>query len=67
MPSDREIVRAVNAGTPILIARPHCEASKAFRKLAQQVAQEDGVTILSTTKRGGRWGRTGPRATQPAI
>jgi len=41
VPSDREIVRAVNAGTPILIAKPHCEASKALRKLAQQLAQDN--------------------------
>jgi pilus assembly protein CpaE len=38
VPSDREIVRAVNVGKPILVTKPQSEASQAFRKLAQQLS-----------------------------
>jgi pilus assembly protein CpaE len=34
VPSDRDIPRAVNEGKPVLIAKPHGEASVAFRNLA---------------------------------
>ncbi|HEX5469324.1 MAG TPA: P-loop NTPase [Gaiellaceae bacterium] len=34
IPSDRDIPRAVNEGTPILLSKPRSEAAKAFRALA---------------------------------
>jgi pilus assembly protein CpaE len=47
VPSDREIPRALNAGAPIVMAKPDSEASKAFRKLARDyeraAAEANGV------------------------
>ena len=35
VPSNRDVVRSVNAGEPIVLASPRSEAAKAFRALAQ--------------------------------
>jgi pilus assembly protein CpaE len=39
IPSDREIPRSVNEGTPIVASRERSEAAKAFRKLADRYAK----------------------------
>lgn len=39
VPSDREIPRSVNEGTPIVAARPQSGAAKAFRSLADRYAK----------------------------
>jgi pilus assembly protein CpaE len=39
VPSDREIPRSVNEGTPIVAARPSSGAAKAFRSLADRYAK----------------------------
>ena len=39
IPSDREIPRSINEGTPIVAARPQSGAAKAFRTLADRYAQ----------------------------
>jgi pilus assembly protein CpaE len=39
IPSDREIPRSVNEGTPIVAARPQSGAAKAFRALADRYAK----------------------------
>jgi pilus assembly protein CpaE len=38
IPSDREIPRSINEGTPIVASRPHSGAAKAFRSLADRYA-----------------------------
>jgi pilus assembly protein CpaE len=40
VPSDREIPRSVNEGTPIVASRERSEAAKAFRQLADRFARE---------------------------
>ena len=42
IPSDVEVPRAVNEGTPIVYARPDSSAGKAFRTLAQEFLQREG-------------------------
>src|SRR6476661_4073485 len=42
IPSDREIPRSINEGTPIVAARPTSGASKAFRSLADRYAKTPG-------------------------
>jgi pilus assembly protein CpaE len=49
VPSDREIPRSVNEGTPIVAAKARSEAAKAFRRLA---ALYDGSTPATTNGRG---------------
>jgi pilus assembly protein CpaE len=39
VPSDREIPRSINEGTPIVAARPQSGAAKAFRSLADRYAK----------------------------
>jgi pilus assembly protein CpaE len=39
VPSDREIPRSVNEGTPIVASRPGSGAAKAFRSLADRYAK----------------------------
>jgi pilus assembly protein CpaE len=39
IPSDREIPRSINEGTPIVASKPHSGAAKAFRKLADRYGQ----------------------------
>jgi MinD-like ATPase involved in chromosome partitioning or flagellar assembly len=39
IPSDREIPRSVNEGTPIVAAKPQSGAAKAFHKLADRYAK----------------------------
>jgi len=38
IPSDREIPRSVNEGTPIVASRERAEASRAFNRLADRYA-----------------------------
>jgi pilus assembly protein CpaE len=40
VPSDREIPRSINEGTPIVAARPSSGAAKAFRALADRYAKK---------------------------
>ena len=53
IPSDRDIPRSVNQGTPIVLAKARSDAAKAFRSLAAMYEVRDG------SKNGGgrRWGR----------
>ena len=53
IPSDRDIPRSVNQGTPIVLAKARSDAAKAFRSLAAMYELRDG------SKSGGRrrWGR----------
>jgi pilus assembly protein CpaE len=44
IPSDREIPRSVNEGTPIVAARPQSGAAKAFRTLADRYAKTPAPT-----------------------
>jgi pilus assembly protein CpaE len=44
VPSDREIPRSVNEGTPIVAARPTSGAAKAFRTLADRYAKSPAPT-----------------------
>jgi pilus assembly protein CpaE len=44
IPSDREIPRSVNEGTPIVAARPSSGAAKAFRSLADRYAKTPAPT-----------------------
>jgi len=44
IPSDREIPRSVNEGTPIVAARPSSGAAKAFRALADRYAKTPAPT-----------------------
>jgi pilus assembly protein CpaE len=53
VPSDRDIPRSVNQGTPIVVAKARSDAAKAFRSLAALYEVRDGA------KNGNRrrWGR----------
>ena len=53
IPSDRDIPRSVNQGTPIVVAKSRSDAAKAFRSLAAMYELRDGA------KNGHRrrWGR----------
>jgi pilus assembly protein CpaE len=42
IPSDVEVPRAVNEGTPIVLAKPDSAASKAFRALADEFLRREG-------------------------
>jgi len=44
VPSDREIPRSINEGTPIVAARPSSGAAKAFRTLADRYAKAPSPT-----------------------
>lgn len=46
VPSDREIPRSINEGTPIVASKPHSGASKAFRKLADRYGQTPSASAL---------------------
>jgi pilus assembly protein CpaE len=39
VPSDREIPRSVNEGTPVVASRERSDAAKAFRELAERYAK----------------------------
>jgi len=53
VPSDRDIPRSVNQGTPIVVAKARSEAAKAFRSLAALYEVRDG----SKNGHRRRWGR----------
>jgi pilus assembly protein CpaE len=53
VPSDRDIPRSVNQGTPIVVAKSRSDAAKAFRSLAAMYAVPEG----SKNGRRRRWGR----------
>jgi pilus assembly protein CpaE len=42
VPSDRDIPRSINEGTPVVLARGRSEAAKAFRTLAGMYVSRDG-------------------------
>ena len=48
VPSDREIPRTINEGTPIIMAKPQSEAADAFRGLAR-ILMGDGVPFVDIT------------------
>jgi pilus assembly protein CpaE len=43
VPSDRDIPRSVNEGSPIVISKPQSEAAEAFRRLATSLVESDPV------------------------
>ena len=51
IPSDRDIPRAVNEGTPIVIAKPQSEASIAFRELAASLLSSEPDTHIVRGRR----------------
>jgi pilus assembly protein CpaE len=53
VPSDRDIPRSVNQGTPIVLAKSRSDAAKAFRSLAAMYELRDG----SKNGHRRRWGR----------
>jgi pilus assembly protein CpaE len=57
IPSDREIPRSINEGTPIVAAKPQSGAAKAFRALADRYAKAPAPTPTPI-----RSGPTGVRA-----
>lgn len=60
VPSDREIVRAVNAGLSILVTKPQSEAAEAFRELARQLSENDGFDGTPGAAPAGRWRHRNP-------
>jgi pilus assembly protein CpaE len=52
VPSNREIVRSVNAGEPIVMSSPRSEASKAFRALARLLMNANEVPVPAKRSRG---------------
>jgi pilus assembly protein CpaE len=54
VPSDVEVPRAVNEGTPIVFARPDSSAGKAFTALARVFLQREGQESAPEKGRGGR-------------
>jgi pilus assembly protein CpaE len=57
IPSDVEVPRAVNEGTPIVLARPESEATKAFRALADEFIRREGGESSLRGEHEGRGGR----------
>jgi pilus assembly protein CpaE len=49
IPSDVEVTRAVNEGTPIVIAKPDSTAAKAYRSLAAEFLRREGDESVETT------------------
>ena len=45
IPSDVEVTRAVNEGTPIVIAKPDSAGAKAFRALADEFLRREGTPV----------------------
>jgi pilus assembly protein CpaE len=45
IPSDVEVTRAVNEGTPIVVAKPDSAGAKAFRALAEEFLRREGAPI----------------------
>lgn len=41
VPSHRDVVRAVNAGTPLVVDKPRSDVARAFRSLAEMISAED--------------------------
>jgi pilus assembly protein CpaE len=58
IPSQREIVRSINAGEPIVIASPRSEPARAFKALAD-LHVTAGVASSTTSSRGRRLLRRG--------
>ena len=53
VPSDIQVPRAVNEGTPIVLSRPDSAASQAFRSLANEFLRRQGDAPLRERIRGG--------------
>jgi MinD-like ATPase involved in chromosome partitioning or flagellar assembly len=53
VPSDREIPRSVNEGTPIVAAKRQAPASKAFRKLADRYSRPSSEKPKTPSKASG--------------
>jgi pilus assembly protein CpaE len=51
VPSDRDIPRSVNEGTPIVTSKPQSEAAEAFRRLATSLVETEPA---HATRRLGR-------------
>jgi pilus assembly protein CpaE len=51
VPSDREIPRAINEGTPMVTARSQSDAAAAFRQLADHVARPDEEEVQQNGRR----------------
>jgi pilus assembly protein CpaE len=54
VPSDREIPRSINEGTPIVLAKGRSDAAKAFGTLASLYQTSNGDASKNASKNGGR-------------
>jgi pilus assembly protein CpaE len=54
VPSDVEVTRAVNQGSPIVMAKPDSAAAKAFRALADEFLRREGASIPADAAEPGR-------------
>ena len=54
VPSSRDVVRSVNAGTPIVMSAPRSDAGKAYRGLAELFNSHDDETGGGRSRRGRR-------------
>jgi pilus assembly protein CpaE len=51
VPSDRDIPRSVNEGTPIVLSKPQSEASEAFRRLATSLVEPEAAKASKGLRR----------------
>jgi pilus assembly protein CpaE len=51
VPSDRDIPRSVNEGTPIVLSKPQSEAAEAFRRLATSLVEPEQVKASKGLRR----------------
>jgi MinD-like ATPase involved in chromosome partitioning or flagellar assembly len=59
VPSDVEVPRAINEGTPIVLAKPDSAAAKAYRALANEFLRREGqetAPAKASQRRGSRRG-----------
>jgi pilus assembly protein CpaE len=54
VPSDRDIPRSINEGTPVVLAKGRSEAAKAFRTLAAMYVPRDGEVSKNGHRKFGR-------------
>jgi pilus assembly protein CpaE len=58
VPSDVEVTRAVNQGSPIVMAKPDSAAAKAFRALADEFLRREGASVTGDAAEPARRGAT---------
>jgi pilus assembly protein CpaE len=67
VPSDRDIPRAVNESTPIVLADPRCEAARAFNALAELYIAKAAPPSAQADNGNGKQGSAKPTALQRLI